>query len=170
MSETVLWQQDGPVGRITLNRPDSLNAWTAEFGAALRDIVLGEAADPSVRAVVITGAGRGFSSGADLKAGFDPHPEDGYPDVKKELHDVYHPAIAGIRRLPKPVVACERAGRRHRLLARPRLRSGARRRVGLLRPRVREHRSDAGRWLDAVRARGRRQVARLPDGAAGRAD
>jgi 2-(1,2-epoxy-1,2-dihydrophenyl)acetyl-CoA isomerase len=103
---TVLWEQEGPVGRITLNRPDSLNAWTAEFGAALRDIILGEAADPSVRAVVITGAGRGFSSGADLKAGFDPHPEDGYPDVKKELHDVYHPAIAGIRRLPKPVVAC----------------------------------------------------------------
>src|SRR3954454_467560 len=104
-SETVLWQQDGPVGRITLNRPDSLNAWTAEFGAALKDIVEGEAADPSVRAVVITGAGRGFSSGADLKAGFDPHPEDGHPDVKKELHDVYLPAIAGIRRLPKPVVA-----------------------------------------------------------------
>jgi 2-(1,2-epoxy-1,2-dihydrophenyl)acetyl-CoA isomerase len=103
---TVLWEQEGPVGRITLNRPESLNAWTAEFGAALRDLVLGEAADPSVRAVVITGAGRGFSSGADLKAGFDPHPEDGYPDVKKELHDVYHPAIAGIRRLPKPVVAC----------------------------------------------------------------
>jgi 2-(1,2-epoxy-1,2-dihydrophenyl)acetyl-CoA isomerase len=104
-SDTVLWEQDGPVGRITLNRPDSLNAWTAEFGAALRDVVLGPAADPSVRAVSITGAGRGFSSGADLKAGFDPHPEDGMPDVRKELHDVYHPAIAGVRRLPKPVVA-----------------------------------------------------------------
>jgi 2-(1,2-epoxy-1,2-dihydrophenyl)acetyl-CoA isomerase len=105
-SNTVLWEQSGGVGRITLNRPDTLNAWTAEFGAALRDIVHGPAADPSVRAVMITGAGRGFSSGADLKAGFDPHPEDGMPDVRKELHDVYHPAIAGIRRLPKPVVAC----------------------------------------------------------------
>src|SRR3954468_14228558 len=104
-SETVLWQQDGPVGRITLNRPDSLNAWIAEFGQALKDIIEGEAAAPSVRAVLITGAGRGFSSGADLKAGFDAHPEDGHPDVKKELHEVYHPAIAGIRRLPKPVVA-----------------------------------------------------------------
>src|SRR5207237_9141427 len=55
--------------------------------------------------VLSAGAGRGFSSGADLKAGFDPHPDDGRPDVKKELHNVYHPAIAGIRRLPKPVVA-----------------------------------------------------------------
>jgi 2-(1,2-epoxy-1,2-dihydrophenyl)acetyl-CoA isomerase len=106
MSEkTVLWEESEGVGRITLNRPDSLNAWTAEFGAELRDIVSGPAAEDSVRAVLITGAGRGFSSGADLKAGFDPHPEDGAPDVKKELHDVYHPAIAGIRRLPKPVVA-----------------------------------------------------------------
>ena len=105
-SDTVLWEQEGAVGRITLNRPDSLNAWTAEFGTALRDIVQGPAADPSVRGVMITGAGRGFSSGADLKAGFDPHPDDGMPDVHKELHNIYHPAIAGIRRLPKPVVAC----------------------------------------------------------------
>jgi 2-(1,2-epoxy-1,2-dihydrophenyl)acetyl-CoA isomerase len=103
-SDTVLWEQAGPVGRITLNRPESLNAWTAEFGAALRDVVEGPAADPGVRAIVITGAGRGFSSGADLKAGFEPHPEDGMPDVRKEL-EIYHPAIAGIRRLPKPVIA-----------------------------------------------------------------
>ena len=102
--KTVLWEASDGVGRVTLNRPDTLNAWTAEFGAALKEIVEGPAADDSVRAVLITGAGRGFSSGADLKAGFDPHPDDGRPDVKKELHHVYHPAIAGIRRLPKPVV------------------------------------------------------------------
>jgi 2-(1,2-epoxy-1,2-dihydrophenyl)acetyl-CoA isomerase len=102
--KTVIWEASDGVGRITLNRPDSLNAWTAEFGAELRDIVAGPAAEDDVRAVLITGNGRGFSSGADLKAGFDPHPEDGRPDVKKELHHVYHPAIAGIRRLPKPVV------------------------------------------------------------------
>src|SRR5256714_1167019 len=106
MSEkTVLWEASEGVGRITLNRPDSLNAWTAEFGAELREIVAGPAAEDSVRAVLITGAGRGFSSGADLKAGFDPPPDDGMPDVKKELHDVYHPVIAGVRRLPKPVIA-----------------------------------------------------------------
>jgi len=55
--------------------------------------------------VLITGAGRGFSSGADLKAGFEPNPEDGKPNVARELHEVYHPIIAGIRRLEKPVVA-----------------------------------------------------------------
>ena len=54
--------------------------------------------------MLVTGAGRGFSSGADLRAGFDPA-DDGMPDIRKELHDVYHPAIAGIRRLAKPVVA-----------------------------------------------------------------
>jgi 2-(1,2-epoxy-1,2-dihydrophenyl)acetyl-CoA isomerase len=103
--EHVIWEQDGGVGRITLNRPDSLNAWTAGFGRELKQVIVGDAADPAVRAVLVTGAGRGFSSGADLKAGFDPAPEDGMPDVRKELHELYHPIIAGVRRLEKPVVA-----------------------------------------------------------------
>jgi 2-(1,2-epoxy-1,2-dihydrophenyl)acetyl-CoA isomerase len=103
--ETVIWQQDGGVGRLTLNRPETINAWTAEFGRELKAVIEGEASDDSVRAVLISGAGRGFSSGADLKAGFDPHPDDGKPDVRRELHEVYHPVIAGVRRLEKPVVA-----------------------------------------------------------------
>jgi 2-(1,2-epoxy-1,2-dihydrophenyl)acetyl-CoA isomerase len=102
--ETIIWEQSGGVGRLTLNRPESLNAWTAEFGRELKHVIEGEATQESVRAVLITGAGRGFSSGADLKAGFEPA-EDGMPDIRKELHDIYHPAIAGVRRLPKPVVA-----------------------------------------------------------------
>ena len=89
---TVLWEQDGPVGRITLNRPETINAWTAEFGKELVDTVDAAAADESVRAVLITGAGRGFSSGADLKAGFEPHPDDHMPDIRKEL-ERYHGAI-----------------------------------------------------------------------------
>ena len=101
----VIWEQDGGVGRLTLNRPDTLNAWTAEFGRELKSVIEGEASEDSVRAVLVTGAGRGFSSGADLKAGFEPHPEDGKPDVRKELHEIYHPVIAGIRRLEKPVVS-----------------------------------------------------------------
>ena len=100
----MIWEQAGGVGRLTLNRPETLNAWTAEFGLELKRVVEEEAADDSVRAVLITGAGRGFSSGADLKAGFDPA-DDGRPDIRKELRDIYHPAIAGVRGLPKPVVA-----------------------------------------------------------------
>src|SRR5947209_950178 len=102
--ETVIWEQSGGVGRLTLNRPQTLNAWTAQLGSELGQVIEGEAADDSVRAVLIRGSGRGFSSGADLKAGFDPA-EDGMPDIRKELHEIYHPAIAGVRRLPKPVVA-----------------------------------------------------------------
>jgi 2-(1,2-epoxy-1,2-dihydrophenyl)acetyl-CoA isomerase len=103
--EHVIWEQDGGIGRVTLNRPDSLNAWTEDFGLELKQVISGDAADESVRAVLITGAGRGFSSGADLKAGFHPHPDDGMPDIRKELVEVYHPIIAGVRRLEKPVVA-----------------------------------------------------------------
>jgi 2-(1,2-epoxy-1,2-dihydrophenyl)acetyl-CoA isomerase len=102
--ETVIWEQAGAVGRLTLNRPKTLNAWTAEFGRELKQVIEREAADDSVRAVLVTGAGRGFSSGADLRAGFEPA-DDGMPDIRKELHDLYHPVIAGTRRLPKPVVA-----------------------------------------------------------------
>jgi 2-(1,2-epoxy-1,2-dihydrophenyl)acetyl-CoA isomerase len=102
--ETVIWEQSEGVGRVTLNRPNTLNAWTAEFGRELKQVITADAADPSVRAVLVTGAGRGFSSGADLREGFDPA-DDGMPDVRKELHELYHPIIAGVRRLEKPVVA-----------------------------------------------------------------
>lgn len=102
--ETVTWEQAGAVGRLTLNRPETLNSWNALLGSELAQVIEGEAADGSVRAVLVTGAGRAFSSGADLKGGFEPA-EDGLPDIRRVLHDHHHRAIAGIRRLPKPVVA-----------------------------------------------------------------
>jgi len=103
--ETLIWEQSGGSGRLTLNRPDSLNSWTTEFGHELRQVLEGEAADASVRAVLVTGAGRGFSSGADLKSGFEPHPDDGRPNLRKELDEIYHPVITAVRELPKPIVA-----------------------------------------------------------------
>jgi 2-(1,2-epoxy-1,2-dihydrophenyl)acetyl-CoA isomerase len=102
--EHLIWEQDGGAARITLNRPDTLNAWHHDFGRELKQAIEVDAADPSVRALLITGAGRGFSSGADLKAGFEPA-DDGMPDIAKELNDLYHPIMAGLRHLEKPVVA-----------------------------------------------------------------
>jgi 2-(1,2-epoxy-1,2-dihydrophenyl)acetyl-CoA isomerase len=102
--ETVIWEQSEGIGRVTLNRPETLNAWTAELGRELKQVITTDAVDASVRALLVTGAGRGFSSGADLKEGFHPA-DDGLPDVRKELDELYHPIIAGVRRLEKPVVA-----------------------------------------------------------------
>src|SRR3954451_17750483 len=90
--------------RIELNRPDRMNAWDRQLGVDLLSAVEHAAADDSVRAVTITGAGRGFSAGADLKAGFDPTPDD-HPDVEARLREIYHPIISGIRHMPKPVLA-----------------------------------------------------------------
>jgi 2-(1,2-epoxy-1,2-dihydrophenyl)acetyl-CoA isomerase len=102
--ETVTLDRRGAELRIVLNRPDVMNAWDKQLGIDLLAAVNEAAADDSVRAVVITGAGRAFSSGADLKAGFDATPE-GHPDVGTALRERYHPIIAGLRRMPKPVVA-----------------------------------------------------------------
>jgi 2-(1,2-epoxy-1,2-dihydrophenyl)acetyl-CoA isomerase len=98
-----LTRRDGAAW-IELNRPDALNAWNTQLGEDLNKAVLEVAADDEVRAVVITGSGRAFSSGADLKAGFEPTAA-GHPDVHTRLTQVYHPIITTIRRMPKPVIA-----------------------------------------------------------------
>ena len=101
---TVALDRRGAELRITLNRPDAMNAWDKQLGIELLAAVEAAAGDDGVRAVVITGAGRAFSAGADLKAGFDATPA-GHPDVGTALRERYHPIIAGLRRMPKPVVA-----------------------------------------------------------------
>src|SRR5215207_3905575 len=90
--------------RIELNRPERMNAWDRQLGVDLLSAIEQATDDEGVRAVTITGAGRAFSSGADLKAGFEPTPR-GHPDVETRLREIYHPIIAGIRRMPKPVLA-----------------------------------------------------------------
>src|SRR4051812_8872017 len=104
--ETVIWDVEDGVGRITLNRPEVLNAWNTQFGLDLREVVTKEAQDDSIRALLITGSGRGFSSGADLKnEGTGKLAEDGLPDVRARLTELYHPILLGIREIPKPGVA-----------------------------------------------------------------
>jgi 2-(1,2-epoxy-1,2-dihydrophenyl)acetyl-CoA isomerase len=102
--DTVTVEPRGHELRITLNRPDAMNAWDKQLGIDLLAAVERAAGDDAVRAVVITGAGRAFSAGADLKAGFDPTPA-GHPDVLTVLHERYHPIITGLREMPKPVIA-----------------------------------------------------------------
>jgi 2-(1,2-epoxy-1,2-dihydrophenyl)acetyl-CoA isomerase len=97
--------RQGAAAKIELNRPERMNAWNAELGDQLRDAVLELEADTAVRAVLVTGSGRAFSSGADLRDGGFELTQDGRPDVYKTLTTRYHPIITGIRRMPKPVVA-----------------------------------------------------------------
>jgi enoyl-CoA hydratase/carnithine racemase len=67
MYEQILYEVEDPIATITLNRPERLNAWTDRMGDELRHAVARAEDDPAVVAIVITGAGRGFCAGADLK-------------------------------------------------------------------------------------------------------
>jgi len=112
--ETVNLKIADGAATIELNRPDALNAWNRQFGEDLNAAVAQVAEDEEVRAVMITGAGRAFSSGADLKEQRDRNEGDddngdgdggGMPDLSARLREIYHPILIGIREMPKPVIA-----------------------------------------------------------------
>jgi 2-(1,2-epoxy-1,2-dihydrophenyl)acetyl-CoA isomerase len=87
-----------------LNRPQALNAWTRRLGEDMLQALERAASDADARVVVFTGAGRAFSSGADLKGGVELGP-DGKLDVYRQLREAYNPLIARVRTVPKPVIA-----------------------------------------------------------------
>ncbi len=91
--------REGAVQTITLNRPEVLNAFNAALHQALA-AALEAARDEEVRAVVVTGAGRGFCVGQDLTEF-----QEGPSDVAERLRQGYHPNISAIRGLEKPVIA-----------------------------------------------------------------
>src|SRR6266850_6191252 len=91
--------REGAVLTITLNRPDVLNAFNAAVHAGLA-AALKDARDPGVRAVMITGAGRGFCVGQDLTEF-----REASGDIGERLRSTYHPNIRAIRALEKPVIA-----------------------------------------------------------------
>ena len=97
----VLQERRGAVAIVTLNRPDSLNGFTTELRLALKAALEEVAADAEVRAVVLTGAGRGFSAGADLKA----EPMTAGAVVERQLNEEYGAALRAIATMPKPVIA-----------------------------------------------------------------
>ncbi len=107
--ETVNLDVADGVATVELNRPDALNAWNFQLGEDLRAALESVAADDAVRAVLLTGAGRAFSSGADLtetrEDTSDSVDGDGNFDLSKRLRERYHPIIHAIRDMPKPVVS-----------------------------------------------------------------
>jgi 2-(1,2-epoxy-1,2-dihydrophenyl)acetyl-CoA isomerase len=97
-------RNDG-VLRITLDRPELLNPLSVRMADELRSALAEIANDPDARAVLITGAGRAFSSGADLSGEDGRLTPDGKPDVLNGLREHYNPLVLELRKLPKPVVA-----------------------------------------------------------------
>src|ERR1700742_3914113 len=103
--ETVRCSSDKGVGTITLNRPEALNAWTRRLGDDMLAALEHHASDPDVRVIVFTGAGRAFSSGADLKAAGELTTDDGAFDVLTPLRESYNPLLLRVRTVEKPVIA-----------------------------------------------------------------
>lgn len=95
----VLTRLDGDVFTVTLNRPERLNALDTATLHALAE-AWQEAADPAIRAVVVTGAGRGFCAGADLRASKEAVGRSG-----ESLRHTYHPHVLAMAALDKPVIA-----------------------------------------------------------------
>lgn len=106
MHETLELERRGAAMIIRLNRPEALNAWNRKLAVELLAAVRDAADDDAVRAVCVTGNGRAFSSGADLRdlaaRGVTP---EGHVDVYTTLTTIYHPILTTLRRMPKPVVA-----------------------------------------------------------------
>jgi 2-(1,2-epoxy-1,2-dihydrophenyl)acetyl-CoA isomerase len=98
--ETLLTENDAGVLRITLNRPERLNAWTYRMGAELSDAVSRANDDDDVIAMVVTGAGRGFCAGADVQDVFKAQAEGDLPARDDNPRD-----WVGLVRASKPMVA-----------------------------------------------------------------
>jgi len=95
----ILYSVDNGVGKIVLNRPDVLNSFNKEMGAEVQDALDQCAADKSVRAVLITGEGRGFCAGQDLEEAMSPDTK-----IEDVVRKTYNPMILKIREIEKPVV------------------------------------------------------------------
>jgi len=104
MSDSVLLTTDGGIATVTLNRPDRLNAIDLEMANALRDIMLNVERDPSIRAVVLKGAGKGFVAGGDVQE-FQQKLGDNLDRLVLDMTHGLHDAAIAIHRMGKPVIA-----------------------------------------------------------------
>ncbi len=101
MTAPILYEAVDGVARITLNRPDVLNAISPELITAYGEAIARAGSDETIRAVLVTGAGRGFCAGADLNSSGSPERKMSSGQL---LRTLYHPAIVGMRTMPKPVI------------------------------------------------------------------
>ncbi|MBK8249631.1 MAG: 2-(1,2-epoxy-1,2-dihydrophenyl)acetyl-CoA isomerase [Gemmatimonadetes bacterium] len=99
----VLTERIDGVVRLTLNRPDVLNAFNLDMARALQEALDHAASDHGVRAVILTGAGRGFCAGQDL-ASVDMSPGAPPVDLTAFIRDQYNPVVTRLREMPKPVI------------------------------------------------------------------
>ncbi|SDP21738.1 2-(1,2-epoxy-1,2-dihydrophenyl)acetyl-CoA isomerase [Actinopolyspora xinjiangensis] len=104
MTEVLLTENIDGVRRITLNRPDSYNSLTVELKERLIEAFRGAAADDSVRAVVVTGSGKAFCAGQDLKEHISQL-DSGDDTPMRTVEEHYNPLIRAVTTLPKPVIA-----------------------------------------------------------------
>jgi 2-(1,2-epoxy-1,2-dihydrophenyl)acetyl-CoA isomerase len=102
-SAPVLSRAEGPVMVLTLNRPERLNAFTVAMHEALAARLAEAIAAPACRAIVLTGAGRGFCAGQDL-TDRAVAPGEGRRDLGESLAERYNPLVRRLRGCPKPIV------------------------------------------------------------------
>lgn len=103
MTEPVTVKSKDGISVVMLNRSEAFNAFDLRMATSLADALVELAADPSVRGVVISGSGKAFCAGGDLKWAFSF--KNGPPAAFHELAARFHLAVAEIRRMPKPVIA-----------------------------------------------------------------
>ncbi|MEO8753271.1 MAG: 2-(1,2-epoxy-1,2-dihydrophenyl)acetyl-CoA isomerase PaaG [Casimicrobiaceae bacterium] len=101
--ESILFENAGGIARITLNRPDRLNSFTAAMHAELRDALAAVGAERSARVLLLTGAGRGFCAGQDL-SDRAVAPGSAQVDLGESIENNYRPLVLALRALPLPVV------------------------------------------------------------------
>jgi enoyl-CoA hydratase/carnithine racemase len=98
--QSILYEIEESIGVITLNRPDRLNAWNREIEEELRDAMRLAAVDNDVKAIVVTGAGRGFCAGADMSDLSDSSGEDSDNKRESERKRLQHTPMEGQLQLP----------------------------------------------------------------------
>ncbi len=97
----ILFEKIDAVGKITLNRPEKYNSFVREMALSFQNTLANCESDDSIRCILITGAGKAFCAGQDLKEAIDPQG----PEIEQIVREHYNPIIKRIREIEKPVIA-----------------------------------------------------------------